>query len=133
VIHSPGHTDDWVSLLLDDNLFTGDAPLIGGAGRTDFQNGSPEALYDTLHTRFNDLPDAFAIYRAHDYMGRTHSTLGQERRTNPLLLMRRREDFVATLRAAQQPKPANMNTIVAANVRGVRPSPRIGPKSWRAC
>ena len=126
VIHSPGHTDDSVSLLVDENLFTGDALLIGGAGRTDFQNGSPEALYDTLHTRFNDLPDALAIYPAHDYMGRTHSTLGQERRTNPLLLMRRREDFVATLRAAQQPKPANMNTIVAANVRGVRPSPRIG-------
>jgi glyoxylase-like metal-dependent hydrolase (beta-lactamase superfamily II)/rhodanese-related sulfurtransferase len=126
VIESPGHTDDSVSLLVDDSFFTGDALLIAGAGRTDFQNGSPEALYDTLHTRLNDLPDALTIYPAHDYAGRTHSTLGQERRTNPLLLMRRREDFVATLRAAQQPKPANMDAIVAANVRGVRPSPRIG-------
>jgi glyoxylase-like metal-dependent hydrolase (beta-lactamase superfamily II)/rhodanese-related sulfurtransferase len=126
VIESPGHTDDSVSLLVDDNFFTGDALLIGGAGRTDFQNGSPDALYDTLHTRFDDLPDALTIYPAHDYGGRTHSTLGQERRTNPLLLMKHRDDFVATLRAAHQPKPANMDAIVAANVRGVRPSPRIG-------
>jgi glyoxylase-like metal-dependent hydrolase (beta-lactamase superfamily II)/rhodanese-related sulfurtransferase len=126
VIDSPGHTDDSVSLLVDDSFFTGDALLIAGAGRTDFQNGSPEALYDTLHTRFGALPDALTIYPAHDYAGCTHSTLGQERRTNPLLLMRRREEFVAALRAAQQPKPANMDAIVAANVRGVRPSPRIG-------
>ena len=125
VIESRGHTDDSVSLLVDDNLFTGDALLIGGAGRTDFQNGSPEALYDTLHTRFGDLPDALTIYPAHDYAGRTHSTLGQERRTNPLLLMAHREEFVATLRAAHQPKPADMDAIVAANVRGMRPSPRI--------
>jgi glyoxylase-like metal-dependent hydrolase (beta-lactamase superfamily II)/rhodanese-related sulfurtransferase len=126
VIESPGHTDDSVSLLVDDTFFTGDALLIGSAGRTDFQNGSPEALYDTLHTRFDDLPDTLTIYPAHDYAGHTHSTLGQERRTNPLLLTTGRADFVAALRAARQPKPANMDAIVAANVRGVRPSPRIG-------
>jgi glyoxylase-like metal-dependent hydrolase (beta-lactamase superfamily II)/rhodanese-related sulfurtransferase len=125
VIETPGHTDDSVSLLVDDSFFTGDALLIGGAGRTDFQNGSPEALYDTLHTRFHDLSDALTIYPAHDYAGRTHSTLGQERRTNPLLLMTHRENFVATLHAAHQPKPADMDAIVAANVRGMRPSLRI--------
>ena len=129
VIESPGHTDDSVSLLVDDDFFTGDALLVGGAGRSDFQNGSPEALHDTLHTRFRDLPDALTIHPAHDYAGRTHSTLGQERRTNPLLLKTRREEFVATLRAAHQPKPANMDAIVAANVRGVRPSPRIDVES----
>ena len=125
VLESPGHTDDSVSLLVDDNLFTGDALLIGGAGRTDFQNGSADALYDTLHTRLGHLPDALTIYPAHDYAGHTHSTLGQERRTNPLLRMKSRTDFVAALRAAHQPKPANMDAIVAANVRGVTPSPRI--------
>ena len=125
VLESPGHTDDSVSLLVDDNLFTGDALLIGGAGRTDFQNGSPDALYDTLHTRLGHLPDTLTIYPAHDYAGHTHSTLGQERRTNPLLQMTARADFVAALRAAHQPKPANMDAIVAANVRGVKPSPRI--------
>jgi len=125
VIESPGHTDDSVSLLVEDSLFTGDALLIGGAGRTDFQNGSPEALYDTLHTRFAGLPGAVTIYPAHDYAGRTHSTLEQERRSNPLLQPTSRDRFVATLRAARQPKPANMDAMVAANIRGVRPSPRM--------
>ena len=52
ILASPGHTDDSLSVLADGALLTGDALLIGGAGRTDFQNGSPEALYETLHKRF---------------------------------------------------------------------------------
>ncbi len=125
VLASPGHTDDSVSLLVDGALLTGDALLIGGAGRTDFQNGSPEALYETLHTRFAGLPGELTVYPGHDYAGRTHSTLAQERQTNPLLRLSDRERFVSTLRAARQPKPANMDAIVAANVSGVRPSTRI--------
>lgn len=122
VIASPGHTDDSVSLLVDGALLTGDALLIGGAGRTDFQNGSPEALYETLHKRFAGLPGDLIVYPGHDYAGRTHSTLAQERQTNPLLRLTDRAAFVPTLRAARQPKPANMEAIVAANVHGVRPS-----------
>jgi glyoxylase-like metal-dependent hydrolase (beta-lactamase superfamily II)/rhodanese-related sulfurtransferase len=125
VLASPGHTDDSVSLLADGALITGDALLIGGAGRTDFQNGSPAALYETLHERFAGLPDDLTIYPGHDYAGRTHSTLGQERQTNPLLRLTDRDRFVSTLRAGRQAKPANMDAIVAANIRGVRPSPRI--------
>ena len=125
VLASPGHTDDSVSLLVGGALLTGDALLVGGAGRTDFQNGSPEALYETLHQRFADLPGDLTVYPAHDYAGRTHSTLAQERSTNPLLLLSDRERFIATLRAARQAKPANMDAIVAANIRGVKPSPRI--------
>ena len=125
VIASPGHTDDSVSLLVDGAILTGDALLIGGAGRTDFQNGSPEALYETLHRRFAHLPGDLTIYPGHDYAGRTHSTLAQERQTNPLLRMADREGFVSALRAGRQAKPANMDAIVAANVHGVRPSPRI--------
>jgi glyoxylase-like metal-dependent hydrolase (beta-lactamase superfamily II) len=125
VIASPGHTDDSVSLLVDGAILTGDALLIGGAGRTDFQNGSPEALYETLHRRFAGLAGDLTVYPGHDYAGRTHSTLAQERQTNPLLQMADRDEFVAALRAARQAKPANMDAIVAANVHGVRPSPRI--------
>lgn len=102
-----------------------DALLIGGAGRTDFQNGSPEALYETLHERFAGLPGHLIAYPGHDYAGHTHSTLGQERQTNPLLRLTDRDRFVATLRAGRQDKPANMDAIVAANVRGVSPSARI--------
>jgi glyoxylase-like metal-dependent hydrolase (beta-lactamase superfamily II) len=125
VIASPGHTDDSVSLLVGDALLTGDALLVGGAGRTDFQNGSPEALYETLHARFADVPGDVTIYPAHDYAGHTHSTLAQERQTNPLLQMTDRSRFVTALRAARQPKPANMDAIVAANMRGLRPSPPV--------
>jgi glyoxylase-like metal-dependent hydrolase (beta-lactamase superfamily II) len=125
VAASPGHTDDSVSLLVGGALLTGDALLVGGAGRTDFQNGSPEALYETLHKRFADLPGDLIVYPAHDYAGRTHSTLAQERGTNPLLLLSDRDRFIATLRAARQAKPANMDAIVAANIRGVKSSPRV--------
>src|SRR5438445_1355528 len=125
VLGSPGHTDDSVSLLLNGAVLTGDALLIGGAGRTDFQNGSPEALYETMHKRFAGLPGDLTVYPAHDYAGRTHSTLAQERQTNPLLRLTDRDRFVSTLRAGRQPKPANMDAIVAANIRGLRPSPRV--------
>src|SRR5262249_27928219 len=125
VLASPGHTDDSISLLVDGSLLTGDALLVGGAGRTDFQNGSPEALYDTLHRRFAGLPGDLTVYPGHDYTGRTHSTLSQERQTNALLRLTERDRFISTLRAGRQPKPANMDAIVAANIHGLRPSPRI--------
>ena len=125
VIASPGHTDDSVSLLVNGAILTGDALLVGGAGRTDFQNGSPEALYETLHGRFTPLSGDLTVYPGHDYAGRTHSTLAQERQTNPLLQISDRNGFVSALRAGRQAKPANMDAIVAANVHGVRPSPRI--------
>jgi glyoxylase-like metal-dependent hydrolase (beta-lactamase superfamily II)/rhodanese-related sulfurtransferase len=125
VLASPGHTDDSISLLVGGVLLTGDALLVGGAGRTDFQNGSPEALYDTLHRRFAGLSGDLTVYPGHDYTGRTHSTLAQERQTNALLRLTERDRFVSTLRAGRQPKPANMDVIVAANIWGLRPSPRI--------
>lgn len=127
VLASPGHTDDSVSLLVGGALLTGDALLIGGAGRTDFQNGSPEALHETLHVRFANLPGDVTVYPGHDYAGRTHSTLAQERAANPLLQLTDRVQFVEALRAARQPKPANMDAIVAANARGVAPSSTIDP------
>jgi rhodanese-related sulfurtransferase len=125
ILESPGHTDDSISLLVNGALLTGDALLIGGAGRTDFQNGSAEALYDTLHERFAGLPGDLTVYPAHDYAGRTHSTLVQERETNPLFRLTRRDRFVAALQTVEQPRPPNMDTIVAANVRGVTPSSRV--------
>jgi glyoxylase-like metal-dependent hydrolase (beta-lactamase superfamily II) len=122
VLASPGHTDDSVSLLVEGALLTGDALLVGGAGRTDFQNGSPEALYETLHERFARLPGDLIVYPGHDYAGHTHSTLARERDTNPLLRLSERDRFVSALRAGRQAKPANMDAIVAANIRGLRPS-----------
>jgi glyoxylase-like metal-dependent hydrolase (beta-lactamase superfamily II)/rhodanese-related sulfurtransferase len=125
VLDSPGHTDDSITLRVDGVLITGDALLIGGAGRTDFQNGSPEALYETFHSRFAGLPGELLVYPAHDYAGRTRSTLAQERATNPLFRLTERDRFIAALETTEQPKPPNMEAIVAANVHGVSPSSRI--------
>jgi glyoxylase-like metal-dependent hydrolase (beta-lactamase superfamily II) len=125
VLATPGHTDDSLSLRVGQALLSGDALLIGGAGRTDFQNGNPEALYESLHVHLRDLPGELTVYPAHDYAGHTRSTLTLERQTNPLLQLTERGAFVAALRSGQQAKPANMDAIVAANIRGVMPPPQI--------
>lgn len=125
VIESPGHTDDSITLRVNGALLTGDAVLIGGAGRTDFQNGSAEALYDTFHKRFAGLPGELTVYPAHDYAGGAHSALAQERMANPLFRLTDRDRFVAALHAVDQPKPPNMDAIVSANVRGVTPPSRV--------
>ena len=97
VFASPGHTDDSISLRVGDALLTGDALLIGGAGRTDFQNGSPEGLYDTLHRRFAALPSDLTVYPGHDYGPTATSTLGDERRQNVYLRVRSLDDWHALM------------------------------------
>lgn len=78
-LHTPGHTESHFSFLCADRLFTGDALLIDGCGRTDFQNGDPEMLYRAVHDKLFALPDETLVYPAHDYQGRSVSSIGQER------------------------------------------------------
>lgn len=84
---TPGHTGGCMSFLLDDEsmVFTGDTLLIRGCGRTDFQEGSPETLYASVHERLFTLNEACAVYPAHDYKGQTSSTIGEEKVHNPRL------------------------------------------------
>src|SRR3546814_19021786 len=63
-------------------VFTGDTLLIRGCGRSDFQEGSSERLYDSITHRLFTLPDACLVYPAHDYQGRTVSTIGEEKAFN---------------------------------------------------
>ena len=70
---------------MDDRVFTGDTLLIRGTGRTDFQNGSPDAQYDSIFNRLLRLPDETLVYPAHDYKGDTVSTIGEEKAFNPRL------------------------------------------------
>ena len=79
-MHTPGHTRDSMCLLVEDRVFTGDTLLIGGTGRTDLPTGDPEALYDSLFERLLRLDPALKVYPAHDYKGRSHSTIGQRAR-----------------------------------------------------
>jgi glyoxylase-like metal-dependent hydrolase (beta-lactamase superfamily II) len=79
-IYTPRHTDDSYSFVMDDRVFTGDTLLIRGTGRTDFQNGDPGAQYDSLFEKLLKLPEDTLVYPAHDYEGRTSSTIGEELR-----------------------------------------------------
>src|SRR5690606_39430945 len=75
-LYTPGHTDESFSLVMDDRVFTGDVLLIGGTGRTDFQNGDAYASYDSIFNKLLKLPDETLVYPAHDYKGWTVSTIG---------------------------------------------------------
>jgi sulfur dioxygenase len=84
-LHTPGHTDGHFAYLSDDRVFTGDALLIDGCGRTDFQNGDAEALYRSVRQKLFTLADETLVYPAHDYTGRFVSSVAQERTRNPRL------------------------------------------------
>lgn len=84
-IHTPGHTDGHHAYLVDGRIFTGDALLIEGCGRTDFQNGDADALYASVTEKLFELPDETLVYPAHDYKDRFVSSIAQERKRNPRL------------------------------------------------
>ena len=113
---TPGHTDDSMSYLMGDRVFTGDTLLIRSTGRTDFQNGDPEAQYESLFERLLRLPEATAVYPGHDYKGWTVSSIGEERAHNPRLKATTREAYVAQMRALKLPNPKLMDIAVPANL-----------------
>jgi sulfur dioxygenase len=84
-LHTPGHTDGHFAYLLGERVFTGDALLIDGCGRTDFQNGSAADLYRSVTGKLFTLPDEQLVYPGHDYQGRRVSSIGQEKARNPRL------------------------------------------------
>lgn len=116
-LYTPGHTDDSYSFVMDDRVFTGDALLIRGTGRTDFQNGDPRAAYDSLFNKLLQLPDDTLVYPAHDYKGWTVSTIGEERRNNPRLQVQSVEEYVEIMNNLKLPNPKLMDVAVPANVR----------------
>lgn len=84
-LHTPGHTDGHFAYVLGERVFTGDALLIDGCGRTDFQNGSAAELYRSVTGKLFTLPDDQLVYPGHDYQGRRVSSIGQEKARNPRL------------------------------------------------
>lgn len=84
-LYTPGHTDDHYAYRIGDRILTGDALLIDGCGRTDFQNGDTDALYRTVRDKLFTLPDETLVYPAHDYNKRHVSSIAQEKQRNPRL------------------------------------------------
>lgn len=114
-LHTPGHTAGSMSYLWRDRAFTGDCLLIGGCGRTDFQSGDAGALYDSITGKLFALPDATVVYPAHDYNGRTSTTIGEEKRSNPRIAGRTRDDFIRLMAGLNLPKPRLIDVAVPAN------------------
>jgi sulfur dioxygenase len=124
VLETPGHTDGCISLLLDDEsmVFTGDSLLIRGCGRTDFQQGSAHKLFDSITNKLFSLPDECIVYPAHDYSGRTASSIEEERHLNPRIGGQANEnDFVGYMENMQLPHPKQLDFAVPANIKAGRP------------
>ncbi|OPH81738.1 MBL fold metallo-hydrolase [Nitrobacter vulgaris] len=116
VMYTPGHTDDSYSYLMGDRVFTGDTLLIRGTGRTDFQNGSARAQYDSIFNRLLKLPDETMVFPAHDYKGDTVSTIGEERRYNPRLQVRSIDEYIELMNNLKLPNPKLMDVVIPANM-----------------
>jgi glyoxylase-like metal-dependent hydrolase (beta-lactamase superfamily II)/rhodanese-related sulfurtransferase len=116
-MYTPGHTDDSYSYLMGDRVFTGDTLLIRGTGRTDFQNGSARAQYDSIFGRLLRLPDETMVFPAHDYKGDTVSTIGEEKRFNPRLQVRSVDEYVELMNNLNLPNPKMMDVAVPANMQ----------------
>lgn len=120
-LHTPGHTAGSMSFVWRSadavHAFTGDTLLINGCGRTDFQSGSAAALYKSLTQVLFALPDAAVVWPGHDYQGRTHSTIGQEKSSNARVAGKTEAEFVALMDGLQLPKPKRIDEAVPANLQ----------------
>ena len=117
-MHTPGHTADSMCLRVEDRIFTGDTLLIGATGRTDLPSGDPEALYDSLFNRVLHLDPGLKVYPAHDYKGRSHSTIADEIATNPRLQKRERAEFVEMMRNLNLTMPTHITEALRTNMSG---------------
>jgi len=118
VLHTPGHTEDSICLLLPDRILTGDTLLIGATGRTDLPTGDPEKLYDSLFGTLLKLSPDLLVFPAHDYKGRGHSSLGEEIATNPRLQKKERGPFVEQMRALDLKMPTHLTEALRTNCSG---------------
>ena len=115
-IATPGHTDSHMAYLVNgERVLTGDALLIRGCGRTDFQSGDAGMLYDSVTKKLFTLPDTTLVYPAHDYRGHTVSTIGEEKRWNPRFVGKDRANFIQFMNNLNLPNPKKMMEAVPAN------------------
>jgi len=122
---TPGHTNGCLSYVLDDRsmAFTGDAVLIRGCGRTDFQQGSARTLYRSVREQVFSLPEGCLLYPAHDYRGLTASSVGEEKLYNPRLAESVGEgDFVGYMENLGLAHPRQMDAAVPANLKCGKPA-----------
>jgi sulfur dioxygenase len=116
-IYTPGHTSDSYSFLMGNSLFSGDALLINGTGRTDFQNGNAKDSYNSIFNKLLKLPDETFLYPAHDYNGKKVSTIGNEKRCNPRLQVKNVNEYIDIMQNLNLSKPEMMDINIAGNIK----------------
>jgi glyoxylase-like metal-dependent hydrolase (beta-lactamase superfamily II) len=117
-LHTPGHTADSMCLVVNDRVFTGDTLLIGGTGRTDLPSGNPDQLHQSLFGRLLKLAPDLLVYPAHDYKGRTNSTLAAEIAGNPRLQKKDRAAFVEMMNTLDLSAPTHLTEALRTNMSG---------------
>ena len=118
VIHTPGHTDCDISFTIPGVAFTGDTLLIRSCGRTDYQYGDAGILFDSVTGRLFKLPDDTMVYPAHDYSGRSFSTIGEEKQHNSRLASgMTRERFISIMNGLQLELPRSIHDVIPCNLR----------------
>ena len=132
---TPGHTDGCLTFVLDDQsmAFTGDALLIRGCGRCDFQQGNAKSLFESLSSQILSLPDNCLLYPAHDYSGRTSTTVKEEIEFNPRIGGGASEgDFVSYMDAMILPHPKKIDIALPANMVSGKPAEgtSVEPLDW---
>jgi len=125
VIATPGHTPGSLSYLWNDRIFTGDALLINGCGRTDFQGGSAEMQYNSIVNKLFTLADDTLVYPGHDYNGRRVSSIAQEKNINSRLAGKTRDAFIEIMNNLNLPKPKLIDIAVPANRMCGVPEPEV--------
>ena len=118
-LFTPGHTNDSYCFYFKNPgwIFTGDTLLIRGTGRTDFQNGSADNLYDSLHQKLLTLPPNTIVYPGHDYRGMTSSTIDEEKNNNARLLLTKKDDFISHMNNLKLSDPKMMDVAVPTNLK----------------
>jgi sulfur dioxygenase len=118
VLHTPGHTPDSVCYRVAGAVLTGDTLLVGGSGRTDFPGADAGQQYDAVHERLFTLPADTVVWPGHDYHGKTSTTIGQEKRTNPRYVGRSRAEYVTLMGSLGLPFPEKIQQSLQVNQSG---------------
>ena len=116
-MHTPGHTSDSYSFLMNNYLFSGDTLLINGTGRTDFQNGSAKDSYKSIFNKLLKLPNETLLYPAHDYNNKKFSTIGDEKKYNPRLQVESEDDYVEIMNNLNLPRPKLIDINISRNIK----------------
>ena len=103
IIHTPGHSKDSISLVVNNELvFTGDTLFIGNCGRIDLPGSDASEMYDSLFGKIANLDDSMTVYPGHNYGPTQTSTIGQEKQTNYVLKARSKGDFLRFMASADE-------------------------------